>query len=147
MVAAGIALDQAAQEFEDLAGLRRTLDEIDIGPLVAALSRTAPTGRRKLPRKPIVRAHLAAYALAIPNVSKLVYELNNNPALRSVCGFTTRLPNRTTFGRVFQKMAERHYDLLWKCCVDLVAKCAGYYPGFGTEIAIDSTTVVNDQEH
>ncbi len=79
--------------------------------------------------------------LGIPNTSALVRRLDNDPTLRSVCGFTNSLPNRSTFSRVFQTLAEEYVDLVEQCCAQIVAKLAVLLPDFGVEIAADSTTV------
>lgn len=131
----------ASQGFADLADLRCLLDEIDVGPLVEALTTIQPTGRRPFSRYPIVRAYLASYALGIPNTSALVRRLHNDPALRSVCEFPNRLPDRSTFSRVFQKIAQQHLDLVQECCARLSEKLAILLPGYGDEVAIDSTTI------
>ncbi len=136
-----IAQGQLWQGFNDLADVRVLLDEIDIEPLVSALTGSARTGRKPFPRRPILRAYLASYALDIPNTSALVRRLNNDPALRSVCGFTNCLPDRSTFSRVFQQLAEQHVDLVDKCCARLTAKLAVFLPDFGKEVAVDATTI------
>ncbi|MXZ90544.1 MAG: transposase [Chloroflexi bacterium] len=133
--------DQSWQGFADLVDLRRLLDRIDLEPLVSALTGPRRTGRRPFPRRPILRAFLASYVLGTPSISALVWRLNNDPALRSVCGFTNRLPDRSTFSRVFQQMAEQYADLVYECSVRLLAVLAAQDPDFGKELAIDSTTI------
>ncbi|MXZ89931.1 MAG: transposase [Chloroflexi bacterium] len=132
---------QVKQGFSDLADLRRLLDQIDLEPLVSALTGPPRTGRRPFPRRPIVKAFLSTYALDIPNISALVWRLNNDPALRSVCGFTNHLPDRSTFSRVFQQLAEQHTDLVYECSVRLLGILRRQYPDFGKELAVDSTTI------
>ena len=129
------------QGFSDLADIRRLLDEIDIEPLVDVLTGPPRVGRTPLPRFAILRAYLASYALGIPNTSALVQRLNNDPALRSVCGFVDYLPDRSTFSRVFQTMAEYYADLVDQCCADLSQKLCELLPGYGKDVAVDSTTV------
>ena len=142
MVAANsIARHTDAQGFRDLADLRRLIDQIDLEPLVAALAGPVRTGRPQFPRRPIVRAFLASYVLGIPNISALARRLHDDPALRSVCGFTNSLPNRSTFSRVFQTIAEQCADLVDECSAKLNEKLATLLPGYGKELAVDSTTI------
>ncbi len=129
------------QGFSDLADVRRLLDQIDLEPIVSVLVGLRRTGRPQFPRQPIVRAFLSSYALGIPNTSALVRRLRNDPALRSVCGFTTQLPDRSTFSRVFQALANQHVALVEQCCIELNSHLAVLLPGYGGETALDSTTV------
>ena len=57
------------------------------------------TGRRVCPRRPILRACLASRYLGIGSLSALIARLHNDPALRSVAGFTDSLPSYATFWR------------------------------------------------
>ncbi len=127
--------------FPDLAELRFQLDRIDLDGILSGLKGRHSTGRKPFPRRPILRAHLAAYALGVPNVSALVRRLQNDPALRSVCGFTSRLPHRTTFCRVFQFLALECVAQVEACFGNLTRRLAELLPGFGQDIAADSTTI------
>ena len=132
---------QLWQGFSDLADIRRLLDLIDIDALVEMLTGPPRVGRPPHERRPIVRAYLASYALGIPNTSALVRRLNNDPALRSVCGFVEVLPELSTFSRTFQTMAEHYSELVDQCCAKLSEQLVALLPGYGDDVAVDSTTV------
>ena len=88
--------------FPDLKDLRDKLEEVDIAPLERALDKPyGGVGRRPYPRGPIIRAFLSMPALGIADISSLRRKLMNDPALRYSCGFTTRVPSRWTFSRVY----------------------------------------------
>ena len=141
VIAGSIAQSRTGQGFADLDDLRRLLDQIDLDPLVEVLTGPFRVGRPVLPRRPIVRAYLASYELGIPNTSALVRRLNNDPALRSACGFTDYLPELSTFSRTFQTIAVQYPELIEQCCSQLTDQLAELLPDFGKEVAVDSTTI------
>ncbi len=128
-------------EFPDLRGLRDILKEVDIAPMVKALTRPAGTrGRRPYPRGPIIRALLSMPVRGIADISALREELLNNPAHRAACGFITRVPSRSTFSRVFGKMGKMR-ETLEELLASTAEKLAERLPDLGEEVAVDSTVV------
>ena len=97
--------DGGGSGFPDLKKLRETLKEVNIAPIERALTRPiGAMGRRQHPRGPIIRAFLSRPVRGIKDITALREELMDNPALRAVCGFTTRVPSRSTFSRVFGQL-------------------------------------------
>lgn len=130
----------ARADFPDLRDLRLALDQIDLANLVVALEGQPRTGRRPAPRRPIIRAYLASYALGIGNLSHLIRRLNNDPMLRNICGFVNYLPSYPTFWRVFDQLADmpEHID---ECGQVLLEQLHELLPGLGQEVAVASTTI------
>ena len=140
-----IALAKALQPvpesgFPDLRDLRSALDLIGLDEAVAALEGPPRVGRRVCPRRPMLRAYLASRYLGIGSLSALIARLNNDPALRSVAGFTGSLPSYATFWRVFDRLAGMP-ELIARCCDDLLYRLAELAPGLGQEVAVDATTI------
>lgn len=81
------------------------LDRIYRDKLVAPREGPPRTERRVCARRPILRSCLDSYFLIISNLSALICRLNNDPALRSVFGFTGRLPSYATFWRACEQLA------------------------------------------
>ena len=127
--------------FSDLQDLRSALDLIDLDEAVAALEGPPRVGRRVSPRRPILRAYLASRYLGIGSLSALIARLHNDPALRSVAGFTDSLPSYATFWRVFDRLTGMP-ELIARCCDDLLDRLAELAPDLGQEVAVDATTIV-----
>ena len=127
--------------FADLRDLRSALDLIDLDEAVAALEGPRRVGRRVCPQRPMLRAYLAGRHLGIGSLSALIARLHNDPALRSVAGFTDSLPSYATFWRVFDRLAGMP-ELIARCCDDLLDRLAELAPDLGREVAVDATTIV-----
>ena len=147
--------------FSDLLDLRSALDLIDLDELVVALEgpprvgrspvsgcvrksgrgRPAPRRAQGFPRRPMLRAYLASRHLGIGSLSALIVRLNNDPALRSVAGFTDSLPSYATFWRVFDLLAGMP-ELIARCCDDLLDRLAELAPDLARVVAMDATTIV-----
>lgn len=74
------------------------------------------------------------------STNDLIRRLQDEPALRAVCGFGDQLPHRTTFNRFISRLSD-HSDLVEQCINGITTTLEDLLPGFGTEIAIDSTFV------
>ena len=129
--------------FPDLAEQRGILDNLNLEPLMEAVSRTyAGVGRRAYDRRAIVRAHFLAYLhrSAIGTVTMLHWMLLNNPAFRAACGFNGRIPSRPTLSRVFSEMA-KHPDAVERTMDEIVRAAKRVRPDLGEELAVDATPV------
>ena len=139
-----------------LAAEREFLEEIlrtqNLKKIVKGMSSKKPVGRNKLPREPMLRAHIVGRMRGIPTIKGLVRELNDNPAMCELCGFDVidytgnlpvyRIPSRRTFGRVFKELRQpRCSKLLEECMAELTIQQLELKPDFGRNIAIDSTTI------
>ena len=126
--------------FPDLAEEREILDNVNLEPLVDAISMPyAGVGRRPLDRRAIVHAHFLAYLhrTTIGTITMLHWTLLNNPVFREVCGFNGRVPFRP---RVFTQMSE-HPDVVERIMDELVSEARRVRPDLGEEIAVDATPV------
>ena len=86
------------------------------------------------------RAYPASYALGISSLFDLIRRLNNDPLLRSTCGFTNYLPSYPTFWRVFDQVAGMP-ERIDECCQVLLEQLRELLPDLGQEVAVDSTTI------
>ena len=140
------SLAEARQSLEDL------ISTVNLKKIVKGISGEKPVGRNKLPREPMVRAHIVGRMRGIPTIKGLVRELNDNPAMGELCGFdvidyTGRLPvyhipSRRTFGRVFRELRQPGCrKLIEECMAELTIRQIGLKPDSGEHIAIDSTTI------
>ena len=76
----------------------------------------------------------------IEDITALREELLDNPAHRAACGFTTRVPSRSTFSRMSGKLQERP-ELLENCLTATAERLSEYQPDLGKEVEVDSTMV------
>ena len=83
-----------------------------------------------------------SFHLDLPHTNALIRRLEDDPALRAVCGFVEPdgLPCRRTFNRFVRRLAD-HNDLVMACVHSLTNQLREQLPGFGDEVAIDSTAV------
>jgi IS5 family transposase len=120
--------------------LRQLFLAIEDEPLLNKLQSYRWTGRLGYSLRSLWRAYLASYVLALPNTMALVRRLHEDPVLAMTCGFDGRLPSRWTFNRFFSRLSE-HRDLVQQCLDNLTAGLYDLLPGFGSDVAVDSTTV------
>ena len=130
----------STSQYSDLAGLGRILSRIEVGPLLALFTRKPGRGRQPYDRLPIIYALLACYLLNIQTIQALVNRLNNDPALRRVCGFHGRIPHRSTFSRSFSVLAA-HQEILYHAFEELTRQILALTPDMGKLLAVDSTVV------
>ena len=120
--------------------LRQAMDSIDDSELVAALHRHTARGPKGRWVRPMWRAYLASFLLNFDHTNDLIRSLEDNPALRQVCGFDGPLPHRTTFNRFIQRL-KQYNDLMESCVTALVNALKLELPDLGEEVAIDSTAI------
>ena len=118
------------------------LDAIDSTALIERLEIYRPVGRKGYPLKALWRAYAASFVLNLPNMNTLIRRLNEDRALRKLCGFGNQLPHRTTFNR-FRNRVSEHLDLVEASLRTLTDELKGdkRLKGFGQAVAVDSTTV------
>lgn len=86
------------------------------------------------------RAHLARFLLNLPSMNATIRRLQEDPALRGVCGFTATLPHRTTFNRFAARLSE-HQDLVDEALATLTDQLQQALPGFGEKVAVDGAVI------
>ena len=133
-------LSKSDLQYNDLAGLGRVLSQIEVGPILAMFSRKPGRGRPSYNRLPIIYAFLSSYYLNIRTIQGLADRLNNDPALRRVCGFTGAIPSRSTFSRSFSVLANNR-EIVYEVFEELTHQVMDLNPRVGTLIAVDATTV------
>ncbi len=122
------------------AELAATFEVLDDSTLIEALRAYRWTGRPGWSPRCLWRAYVAAFQLNIPTTAELIRRLQDNPAIREVCGFEAELPSRWTFTRFFARLA-KHVPLVERSMAGLTDQLRELLPGFGDHIAVDSTTV------
>lgn len=133
-------LSKSDLQYNDLAGLGRVLSQIEVGPILAMFSRKTGRGRPSYSRLPIIYAFLSSYYLNIRTIQGLADRLNNDPALRRVCGFTGAIPSRSTFSRSFSVLAHNK-EIVYEVFEELTHQVMELNPRMGTLIAVDATTI------
>ena len=123
--------------FEELADV---LSHLEDAPVLKKLWSYRLTGRPGYPLRAMWRAYVCSFLLNLSSTNALIRELEDRPDFRIFCGFADGLPHRTTFNRFIQRLAE-HTDLVEASLAGVTDKVRGFLPDFGTDVAIDSTTV------
>ena len=104
--------------FPDLKELRETIEEVDIAPLERALDKPE----------------------CIADISSHRRRLMNNPAQRAKCGFTARVPSRSTFSKVFGQLTKVS-ETLAEVLTETPEKYYEYAHDLGREVALDSSMI------
>ena len=130
-----------------IAELRAIFDALDASEVLAELRgyrRRAygnrDAGRRGYGPEPLWLAYAAGFHLNLDSTNDLIRRLQEDAALRELCGFGDVLPHRTTFNRFITRLA-RHAGAIEACLARLTEKLRAHYPGLGREEAVDSTII------
>jgi hypothetical protein len=122
------------------AELAAIFEVIDDEALLGVLARYRWNGRPGWSLRALWRAYLSGFVLALPTVNALVRRLQDDPALREVCGFGGDLPSRWTFGRFVSRLSH-HTDAVESILAVLTGRLHDLLPGFGQGVAVDASTV------
>ena len=122
--------------------LERMLEALDDDELIEALEATRWTGRPGYPVRVMWHTLVASFYLGIVHDTDLVRALWSNPLLASACGINDSdgVPSKFAYCRFRKKLTgfnELVADIL-TACVDVLKEAL---PGFGENIAVDSTDV------
>ena len=128
-----------SQESPGLLEIRKVLDAVDATALLDRLMAYRRTGRHGYPLRSLWRAYLASFILNLPSTNALIRRLQDDLEFRLLCGFST-LPQRRTFNRFILRLSN-HLDLLDDCLASMTDELAEDLPGFGDNVAVDSTVV------
>ena len=142
MISKSIPPRRGAQATAAIHQFRFMLDSVDASPLLDRLAEYRPTGRKGYPLIALWRAYLMSFLLNMPSTNALVRRLQDDAALRRLCGFGKQLPHRTTFNRFINRVTD-HPDLVKTCLAQLTEdlKTEDHLPGLGDIVALDSTNV------
>ena len=128
-------------EVAGYAGLRATLDGFNSTPVLQRLQEYRRTGRPGWPLRALWRAYVASFILNTPHTNGMIRRLQEDPELRSLCGFPDgALPSRRTFNRFIARLSH-HPNLVETTLVDLTNRLKELLPDLGDVVAIDSTTI------
>ena len=117
------------------------LDSIDASRVLRRLNQYRLGGGPRTYRlESFWRAYVIGYLLNIQCTTDLYRRLEYDPAMRQLCGFSTALPHRTTFGRFFARLTE-HTDLVTECVGPFVEAFREIYSDLGEKVAVDSSAV------
>ena len=118
------------------------LKTIDAEHLLRVLEGQDYVGRTGFHARVLWNALIAGVVYSIPSVAELRRNLLSNPYLRFVCGMTSaaNVPSESTFSRFLTRLIEQE-SLLDQCFDDLVRRFAALAPGFGEDVAADSTDI------
>ena len=120
--------------------LYAVLDGIDDSELLAALQPPYITGRPPYPARALWRAYVASFVLNLAHTNALIRQLEDEPRLRELCGFSGDLPHRTTFNRFIQRISY-YTDLVEIALADVTDRLKERLPDLGEVVAVDSTAV------
>ena len=118
------------------------LQTINAERLLRALDGPHDAGPSGYPARVLWSALIAGVVYRLPAVAELCRHLRMNPYLRYVCGITSaaHVPSQATFSRFLDRLVA-HADLVDACFDDLVRRFAALAPGFGQNVAGDSSDV------
>ncbi len=118
----------------------RALDDVDATQLLFALHLRRTTGRLGYSLRCLWRAYLASFLLNLPHTNALIRRLEDDPALRHICGFGKAIPGRRTFNRFILRLSE-HTEDVETALASLTDRLKKELPDLGDTVAIDSTVV------
>ena len=98
------------------------------------------TGKQTYSLESFWCSFILMYFFNLHSISDTIRTLQSNPCLREICGFGAVLPHRTTFSRMYCRIAE-HLDLVEIASADLVDQLYDLFPDLGLVVSVDSTTV------
>lgn len=125
-----------------IAELRAIFDDMPDRTLLRRLRAYRPVGRQGYSLRAMWRAYMASFHLNLPHTNALIRELEDDPALRAVCGFDPEvpLPDRRTFNRFIRRLAD-HPELVEDCLATITTELKTVLPDLGDEVAIDASVV------
>ena len=130
-----------ASQATERAQLAEILDSVEASAIITRLEQyRAAGGPKGYSLQALWRAYLSSFVLNLPHTNALIRRLQDDPALRLLCGFSGPLPHRSTFNRFISRLGS-HHDLVTDCLASLTDQLREFLPGLGQQVALDSTTV------
>lgn len=123
------------------AELERLIENVPADGILERMGHYRKRGRRGYSHQALWRAHLLGFLLNVNHTNDMIRRLDADPALRALCGFGDDLPHRTTFNRFNARLAASCRDIVESEITQLAIAISEKLPGFGQNLAIDSTTV------
>jgi hypothetical protein len=118
------------------------LETLNAEKLLQMLEREHWVGRKGYSVRGMWSGLIAGVVYNYPTIADLVRQLEMNPGLRLICGFSTvgSVPSEDAFGRFLQKLVKCE-SLLEGCFQDLVRRFKQMAPDFGQKVVADSTDI------
>lgn len=121
--------------------LTMVLEAVPAEKLIAAIERQRWTGRKGYPARGMWSACIAGALYECHSIADVARLLRISKDIRFVCGFSKDdLPGEDALRRFLKKLVT-HEALLEECFASLVASLREKLPGFGANLAIDSTDI------
>ncbi len=121
--------------------LAGVLESLSAEKLIITLEREHWTGRKGYSMRGMLAALIAGIINQCHTTSDVVRLLKKDKGVRLICGFSIDdMPGDDAFGRFLKKLV-RHAALFDECIEKLVAKLREDLPGFGANLAVDSTDI------
>lgn len=121
--------------------LAMVLEALPAEGLIFAIEQEHWTGRKGYAVRGMWSALVAGLLHQCNSIAEVVRLLERDKDIRLVCGFNKdNLPSEDALGRFLKKLL-RHEDLIEGCFTDLVAELRRLLPGFGENLAVDSTDI------
>lgn len=140
-----LVIDNLIRNFGQGSLARELLDIFECLPddsLLEAMQESRWTGRPGHPIRVMWHTCIAAYVLSIGTFTDLIRALHQNPILAYVCGIYSEkeIPHKSAYCRFLRKLV-MYSPLVEECANAQVKLLSEQLPGFGDNIAIDSTNV------
>lgn len=121
--------------------LAMVLEALPAEKLIAVLGREHWTGRKGYSVRGMWSALIAGVLYQRKSVAEVARLLERDKDVRMVCGFSKDgLPGEDALARFLKKLV-RHEGLLEECFTGLVERLRELLPGFGVQLAVDSTDI------
>lgn len=122
--------------------LIKVLEALPSEKLLIALEQEHWTGRKGYSARGMWSALVGGLLFQCGSLAEIVRLLKRDKDSRLLCGFSKdNMPGEDAFGRFLKKLV-KHTDLLDECINSLVNNLRGLLPGFGSNLAVDSTDIV-----
>lgn len=121
--------------------LAKMLEAIPAEKLLVVLEREHWTGRKGYSVRGMWSALVAGLLHQCPTLAQVVRLLERDKEVRMVCGFSKdNVPGADAMSRFMKKLAQ-HQELVEECFRGLVEQLKQLLPGFGENMAVDSTDI------
>jgi transposase len=118
------------------------LEALPAEKLLTTLEKEHWTGRKGYSVRGMWAVLIAGLMCQCQTLAEVVRLLKRDKETRLVCGFSKDdMPGEDALGRFLKKLV-KHVDLFDECLTNLVNKLRELLPGFGANLAIDSTDIL-----
>ena len=141
------AAPQLSPGHSALADYLAAIDEETLLDRLALLRKTGyQAGRKGYPLRAMWRAYASRYFLNLSSTCALVRQLEDDSALRQLCGFVGPLPSRSTHVRFAQRIST-HVGFIEKAQQTIADEFADRLEDFGNAVAVDGSLFRTHSNH